>query len=92
MYLCFYVLEFDISSTRGKIPPSEAPKTPKTIEDYEEQEAKAMENLGMVGSGLGGLKTPEYTMNYQQSVSAEDVYLQVWKMTLYQCPILSERR
>ncbi|KAJ8729398.1 hypothetical protein PYW08_000979 [Mythimna loreyi] len=72
---------FDISSTRGKIPSAGDAKTPKTIEEYEEQEAKEAETLGMTGAGLGGLKTPEYTMNYQQSVSAEDVYLQIGPKT-----------
>lgn len=52
-------------------------KTPRTIEEYEEQEAKAAEELGQVGAGLGDRKTPEYTMNYQQAVTAEDVFLQV---------------
>ncbi|PZC82410.1 hypothetical protein B5X24_HaOG210451 [Helicoverpa armigera] len=73
---------FDITSTRGKIPPpEEKTKTPKTIEEYEEQEAKEIDNLGRAGTGLGDLKTPEYTMNYRQSVSAEDVFLQLGPKT-----------
>ncbi|CAH1644889.1 unnamed protein product [Spodoptera littoralis] len=73
--------EFEISSTRGKVPPPEEKKGPKTIEEFEEQEAKEIESLGKAGVGLGDLKTPEYTMNYQQSVSAEDVYLQIGPKT-----------
>ncbi|XP_075991627.1 dynein axonemal assembly factor 6 [Anticarsia gemmatalis] len=71
---------FSISSTRSDAPPVEKDK-PRTIEEYEEQEAKELENLGRVGTGLGERKTPEYTMNYQQSVSAEDVYLQIGPKT-----------
>ncbi|CAB3231003.1 unnamed protein product [Arctia plantaginis] len=71
---------FDISASRNEAPPVENNK-PKTIEEYEEEEAKELEKLGQVGSGLGDRRTPEYTMNYQQSVSAEDVYLQIGPKT-----------
>lgn len=72
---------FDITSTRGKIPADESHKTPKTIEEFEEQEEKAAEALGQVGAGIYNRKAPEYTMNYQQAVTAEDVFLQVsWKI------------
>lgn len=50
---------------------------PRNIEEFEEQEAREAAELGNVGAGIGNRKTPEYTMNYQQSVTAEDVFLQV---------------
>ncbi|OWR50593.1 dynein axonemal assembly factor 6 [Danaus plexippus] len=56
-------------------------KYPKTIEEFEQQEAEEAENMGKVGFGAGDRKTPEYTMNYQQSVSAEDVFLQMGPKT-----------
>lgn len=79
LLLCFWfkLSGFDITSTRDKLPAEDVNKTPRTIEEYEEQEAKAAEELGQVGAGLGDRKTPEYTMNYQQAVTAEDVFLQV---------------
>ncbi|XP_013188781.1 dynein axonemal assembly factor 6 [Amyelois transitella] len=72
---------YDISSTRDKIPLSDVNKTPKNIEEFEEQEAAEAEALGQVGAGLSGRKVPEYTMNYQQAVTAEDVFLQIGPKT-----------
>ncbi|XP_063376803.1 dynein axonemal assembly factor 6 [Cydia fagiglandana] len=72
----------EITSTRGKLPNNENIKsTPNTIEEFEEQEAKEAEELSHVGAGLDGRKAPEYTMNYRQAVSAEDVFLQIGPKT-----------
>lgn len=70
---------YEITSNRGAIPSStdNAKNTPKSIEEFEEQQEKEAEALSFVGGGIGDRKTPEYTMNYQQSVTAEDVFLQV---------------
>ncbi|KAJ2953666.1 hypothetical protein O0L34_g1281 [Tuta absoluta] len=71
---------YEITSTRDKLPApiqEEEKKAPKTIEEYEEQEAKEAEDASKVGYGIGDRKVPEYTMNYQQAVTAEDVYLQI---------------
>ncbi|KAG6452534.1 dynein assembly factor 6, axonemal [Manduca sexta] len=74
--------EFEISSTRDKIPlTTNISKQPKNIEEFEEQEAREAEELGRVGAGIDGRKTPEYSMNYQQSVTAEDVFLQIGAKT-----------
>lgn len=75
MYCIFS--EYEITSTRDKLPQSDKIKSPKTIEEYEEQEAKEAEELSRAGAAIADRKVPEYTMNYQQSVSAEDVFLQV---------------
>ncbi|XP_053604104.1 dynein axonemal assembly factor 6 [Plodia interpunctella] len=72
---------YEISSTRNKVPPSEEKKVPKNIEEFEEQEAAEAESLGQVGTGISGRKLPEYTMNYQQAVTAEDVFLQIGPKT-----------
>ncbi|XP_026727322.1 protein PIH1D3 [Trichoplusia ni] len=72
---------FDITSNRDKVAVAEEKNPPKTIEEYEEQVAKELDSVGHVGVGLGDRKCPEYTMNYQQSVSAEDVYLQIGPKT-----------
>ncbi|KOB73854.1 Uncharacterized protein OBRU01_10035 [Operophtera brumata] len=72
---------FDITSTRDKMPAEDVNKAPRTIEEFEEQEDKAAEELGQVGAGLGNRKAPEYTMNYQQAVTAEDVFLQIGPKT-----------
>ncbi|CAG9784378.1 unnamed protein product [Diatraea saccharalis] len=58
-----------------------AQKTPKNIEEYEEQQDKEAEELSHSGGTVGSRKTPEFTMNYQQSVSAEDVFLQIGSKT-----------
>ncbi|XP_049866506.1 dynein axonemal assembly factor 6 [Pectinophora gossypiella] len=73
---------YEITSTRDKIPPeSTEKKAPRTIEEYEEQEAKESEEAGKVGAGIDDRKVPEYSMNYQQAVSAEDVFLQIGPKT-----------
>ncbi|XP_028034662.1 protein PIH1D3 [Bombyx mandarina] len=78
----FTPTEYEITSVRGKIPATERdPKDPKTIEEYEELEDRAAEDLCRIGAGLDDRKTPQYTMNYQQSVSAEDVFLQIGPKT-----------
>lgn len=59
------------------MPESDKLKAPKTIEEYEEQEAKEAEEFSRAGASIADRKVPEYSMNYQQSVSAEDVFLQV---------------
>ncbi|CAG5051414.1 unnamed protein product [Parnassius apollo] len=72
---------YEITSNRDKETSvtTNIAKAPRTIEEYEEQEAIEIEKLGGVGSG--DRKTPEYSMNYQQSVSAEDVFLQIGPKT-----------
>ncbi|KAM3964756.1 dynein axonemal assembly factor 6 [Aphomia sociella] len=74
---------YEITSSRDKIRSHEnnIKKTPKTIEEFEEQEANDANELGQVGAGLGDRKVPDYTMNYQQSVTAEDVFLQIGPKT-----------
>ena len=67
-----------ITETRNSnIALASSQKLPANIEEYEEQQAKEAEQMSKVGFGSGDRKTPAYTMNYQQSVSAEDVFLQV---------------
>lgn len=81
-FLNSYGVEFEVTSTRTHETSSEnVQKLPNTIEEFEEQEAKEAEQLGQVGAGIVVRKTPEYIMNYQQSVSAEDVFLQVGACT-----------
>ncbi|XP_013168195.1 PREDICTED: protein PIH1D3 [Papilio xuthus] len=74
---------YEITSNRDKVPcPStNDTKGPRTIEEYEEQEAAELDSLAGPGGGAGDRKAPEYTMNYQQSVSAEDVFLQMGPKT-----------
>lgn len=76
MQYLYSVIEIEITATRNKAPPVED-RTPRTIEEYEDQEAKELEEVGKVGTGLEKRQAPDYAMSYQQSVSAEDVYLQV---------------
>lgn len=73
------IADYEVTSNRDtKVSQNQdVSKYPKTIEEFEQQEAEEAENMGKVGFGAGDRKTPEYTMNYQQSVSAEDVFLQV---------------
>ncbi|XP_034829011.1 dynein axonemal assembly factor 6 [Maniola hyperantus] len=75
--------KYDFSTTRGNESSSDLQtnKTPKTIEEYEQQEAEEAEQIGKIGFGEGDRKTPAYTMNYLQSVSAEDVFLQMGPKT-----------
>ncbi|XP_059060582.1 dynein axonemal assembly factor 6 [Achroia grisella] len=74
---------YEITSSRDQVPPPEnsVKDVPKTIEEFEEQEAREANELEQVGGGLGDRKVPEYTMNYQQSVTAEDVFLQIGPKT-----------
>ncbi|XP_047515398.1 dynein axonemal assembly factor 6 isoform X1 [Pieris napi] len=73
---------YEITSTRNSISTmKEVTKTPKTIEEYEALEAEEADQLSKVGAGIPDKKTPSYTMNYQQSVSAEDVFLQIGPKT-----------
>lgn len=78
-FWCLIIEEYEITSTKDSklASNSEEKKLPKTIEEYEEQESKEAELLSLTGTGSKDRKTPVYTMNYQQSVSAEDVFLQV---------------
>ncbi|VVD01797.1 unnamed protein product [Leptidea sinapis] len=73
----------EITSNRDNVPNEQkgCTKTPKTIEEFEAQEAEEAEKLGQVGAGLSDRKTPVYTMNYQQAVTAEDVFLQIGPKT-----------
>ncbi|XP_045782042.1 dynein axonemal assembly factor 6 [Maniola jurtina] len=75
--------KYDISTTRENKSSLDfqTNTTPKTIEEYEQQEAEEAEQMGKVGFGAGDRKTPAYTMNYLQSVSAEDVFLQMGPKT-----------
>lgn len=73
--------EYEITSTRVK--PPDKKRTPKTVEEYEEQEAREVEELNRAGATIANRKVPEYTMNYQQSVSAEDVFLQVSTLNIF---------
>ncbi|XP_023939145.2 dynein axonemal assembly factor 6 [Bicyclus anynana] len=75
--------KYDITVTRENNNSRDLPtmKTPKTIEEYESLEAEEAENMGKVGFGERDRKTPVYTMNYLQSVSAEDVFLQMGPKT-----------
>ncbi|KAJ0181886.1 hypothetical protein K1T71_002608 [Dendrolimus kikuchii] len=76
------VTDYQITSNRGKLPPVEiVKKTPRNIEEFEEQQTREAEELGKIGAGIDNRKTPEYTMNYQQSVTAEDVFLQIGPKT-----------
>ncbi|CAH0725869.1 unnamed protein product, partial [Brenthis ino] len=73
---------YEITATRDKnSTPILSQKTPSNIEEYEEQQDKEAEQMSKVGFGTGDRKTPTYTMNYQQSVSAEDVFLQIGPKT-----------
>ncbi|CAG4944655.1 unnamed protein product [Colias eurytheme] len=72
---------YEITSSRDKVKQNDAKQTPKTIEEYEAQEAEEAEQLGCVGAGIADRKVPAYTMNYQQSVTAEDVFLQIGPKT-----------
>ncbi|XP_013133590.1 PREDICTED: protein PIH1D3 [Papilio polytes] len=73
---------YQITSNRDKVPCLEKDtKAPRTIEEYEEQEAAELDSLVGPCGGVEDRKTPEYTMNYQQSVSAEDVFLQMGPKT-----------
>ncbi|KAI8427930.1 hypothetical protein MSG28_002264 [Choristoneura fumiferana] len=72
----------EITSSRGELPPADTVKgPPRTIEEFEEQEAKEAEELGRVGAGIDDRKIPEYTMCYRQAVTAEDVFLQIGPKT-----------
>ncbi|XP_063839233.1 dynein axonemal assembly factor 6 [Ostrinia nubilalis] len=74
--------DYEITSNRGKLPPADVAKnTPKNIEEFELQQEKEAEELSFVGGGVTDRKTPEYKMNYQQAVSAEDVFLQIGPKT-----------
>ncbi|CAH0404850.1 unnamed protein product [Chilo suppressalis] len=76
------VSNYEITSSRGKMPTADSTqKTPKNIEEFEEQQDKEAEELSLVGGGIANRKTPKYTINYQQSVSAEDVFLQIGSKT-----------
>ncbi|XP_038208327.1 dynein assembly factor 6, axonemal [Zerene cesonia] len=73
---------YQITSSRDKInKQNDTKEMPKTIEEFEAQEAEEAEQLGSVGAGIGERKVPAYTMNYQQSVTAEDVFLQIGPKT-----------
>ncbi|XP_068621449.1 dynein axonemal assembly factor 6 isoform X1 [Battus philenor] len=73
------VCGYDITSNRSNVQSHQMDdkKTPRTVEEYEEQEAAEIEKLGSMGSGVENRKTPQYSMNYQQAVTAEDVFLQM---------------
>ncbi|GBP48177.1 Protein PIH1D3 [Eumeta japonica] len=73
----------EITSTRDKNVKniSEGMRIPKTIEEFEEQEARECEEMGRVGAGLKDRPTPPYSMTYQQAVTAEDVFLQIGPKT-----------
>ncbi|CAK1549954.1 unnamed protein product [Leptosia nina] len=73
---------YEITSNRADVVnQKETKKAPKTIEEFEAQEAEEADLLGRVGAGITDKKSPAYTMNYQQSVSAEDVFLQIGPKT-----------
>ncbi|KAL4708117.1 hypothetical protein ACJJTC_009896 [Scirpophaga incertulas] len=73
----------EITSTRDKIPEAadDSKNVPRNIEEFEEQQDKEAEEMSLVGGGVMNRKTPVYTMNYQQSVTAEDVFLQIGHKT-----------
>ncbi|XP_039765052.1 dynein assembly factor 6, axonemal [Pararge aegeria] len=75
--------KYDITTTRQNKNSTalNTNNTPKTMEEYEQQEAQEAEQMGKVGFGAGDRKSPVYTMNYLQSVSAEDVFLQIGPKT-----------
>ncbi|KAG7311446.1 hypothetical protein JYU34_002488 [Plutella xylostella] len=73
--------DFEITSTRSENPADHKQEHPRSIEEYEEQEARRAEAQSHAGAGVGGRRAPEYTMNYQQAVTAEDVFLQIGHKT-----------
>lgn len=82
-FIYYLLSEYEITSTRDQRPQTDEKITPKTIEEYEEQEAKEAEEFSRAGVAITDRKVPEYTINYQQSVSAEDVFLQVSKLFIF---------
>ncbi|XP_072936699.1 dynein axonemal assembly factor 6 [Epargyreus clarus] len=74
---------YEITSLKDRVKSAEldSKDTPKTIEEYEQREAEEAEKLGQAGAGVLDRKTPDYTMNYQQAVTAEDVFLQIGPKT-----------
>ncbi|XP_050362404.1 dynein axonemal assembly factor 6 [Nymphalis io] len=74
---------YEISTSRDnkKSETAKTDKTYKTIEDYEIQQTEDAELMGTTGLRVEDRKAPAYTMNYQQSVSAEDVFLQMGPKT-----------
>ncbi|XP_045459034.1 dynein axonemal assembly factor 6 [Melitaea cinxia] len=78
-----HLTDYEITSSRGNKKPEtlKDQKLPRTIEEYELQQAEEVEQMGKTGLGAEDCKAPAFTMNYQQSVSAEDVFLQMGPKT-----------
>ncbi|XP_041976613.1 dynein axonemal assembly factor 6 [Aricia agestis] len=77
----FTPTRYEITSTKDNAGARNTKKVPTSIEEYEQQEAEEMDLLSKSGGGVGDRKTPSYTMNYQQSVGAEDIFLQIGHKT-----------